>query len=244
MFHAHKLNILHCNLAARNLLVIKRGNDFTTKISDFGMSKLSQSGEYNLKEESKIPIKWSAPEILKIRKFTKASDVWSYGVVLWEILSKKLPYQDIPNKIVIEGIVKGKLSLEKPSEVFIEEFWNLIQNCWKIDLNERPTFEQIVKTLSKLVKIVLKEFPNKDIDESFYFDDNKEIVYSEPTETEVISQYANKTQFSKPIANRTSFANEYTDQPLINPDSNPINEYANATPEEKITNYQNIDIQY
>jgi len=151
MLHAHKMNIIHCDLAARNLLVETRGKEFSIKVSDFGMAKYSESGEYDLKVNSVIPIRWCAPEILKIRKFTKAGDVWSYGVVLWEILSQSLPYyQILSNQEVLEGIAKGTISLEKPNEVFDERIWQIMQKCWNRDSDQRITFAEIVQSLKEI----------------------------------------------------------------------------------------------
>jgi len=82
MLHAHKMNIIHCDLAARNLLVETRGKEFSIKVSDFGMAKYSESGEYDLKVNSVIPIRWCAPEILKkknkkIYKSWRCMELWS-----------------------------------------------------------------------------------------------------------------------------------------------------------------------
>jgi len=83
IYHLHKENILHCDLVARNLLVIQNGNNLTIKIADFGLShKLKDDEIYVGKNDSFIPFCWSAPEVIKEKVFSKKSDVWSFGATM------------------------------------------------------------------------------------------------------------------------------------------------------------------
>jgi serine/threonine protein kinase len=142
-----------CDLAARNLLVSVQGeNSFIVKVADFGLSSSTENGAVAGKKDSKIPVKWSPPEVLNERKFSKASDVWSFGIVLWEILEKKVPYGAYSNAEVIPMVTKG-YRLPKPERVeFKEELWTLITSCWEEDPSKRPTFSDICTQLEALQK--------------------------------------------------------------------------------------------
>lgn len=77
--------IVHRDLAARNLLVVKVEDKFVAKVADFGLARKVIT-HYHLKESSAIPVRWSAPEVLSHGEYTSASDVWSFGVVIWEVI--------------------------------------------------------------------------------------------------------------------------------------------------------------
>lgn len=87
MQYLSKRNIIHRDLAARNLLVKKEEDDFIAKVADFGMSRSLYEKEYYISEGGKpFAYKWAAPEVITNRRFSTASDVFSFGVVLWEML--------------------------------------------------------------------------------------------------------------------------------------------------------------
>lgn len=89
MEHLHSHNIVHRDLAARNLLLDKRQN--TVKVCDFGLSRALEDTYYRA-TQSKMPIKWTSPEAIRYRKFTPKSDVWSYGVTMWEVFYRALSF--------------------------------------------------------------------------------------------------------------------------------------------------------
>ncbi|KAG7248382.1 hypothetical protein CRUP_001727 [Coryphaenoides rupestris] len=140
-------NFVHRDLAARNVLV---SDDNIAKVSDFGMTKEACSTQ----DTAKLPIKWTAPEALKDKMFSTKSDVWSYGVLLWEIYSfGRLPYPKIPLKDVVPHVEKG-YKMESPDGC-PEVVYNIMKLCWSLDPLARPTFHMLRE---RLQHIVAKEY--------------------------------------------------------------------------------------
>ncbi|ETE60536.1 Ephrin type-A receptor 4, partial [Ophiophagus hannah] len=99
----------------------------------------------------KIPIRWTAPEAIAYRKFTSASDVWSYGIVMWEVMSYgERPYWDMSNQDVIKAIEEG-YRLPPPMDCPIA-LHQLMLDCWQKERSDRPKFGQIVNMLDKLIR--------------------------------------------------------------------------------------------
>ncbi|XP_032782222.2 LOW QUALITY PROTEIN: mast/stem cell growth factor receptor Kit [Daphnia magna] len=133
--------VLHGDLAARNILL---ADDGVAKVADFGMSKkLYYYENYENKGQGLKPVKWMAIESLTDGIFSSKSDVWSYGVLLWEIYSLgKVPYpgMDVAH-VLIKELLKG-YRMDKPD--FAPSFIaDLMASCWKMEPKERPTFSQI-----------------------------------------------------------------------------------------------------
>lgn len=96
-----------------------------------------------------LPIKWSAPEVLKFNKTSSKSDVWSFGITLWELFSYgEVPYRGMSNKEVSEQVIAG-YRLEMPPGC-PPEIWNLMKICWAENPKDRPTFSEINEDLEKL----------------------------------------------------------------------------------------------
>ncbi|XP_046830563.1 tyrosine-protein kinase Fer isoform X2 [Vespa crabro] len=138
---------IHRDLAARNCLV---GYESIVKISDFGMSR--EEEEYIVSDGMKqIPIKWTAPEALNFGKYTSLCDVWSYGVLMWEIFSKGgNPYSGMSNSQAREKIDAG-YRMPAPENT-PDEIYRLMLRCWEYEPEKRPHFDQIytvVETLSQ-----------------------------------------------------------------------------------------------
>ena len=123
------------------------------KIADFGLSReILQSnvdGAYTTRG-GKIPVRWTAPEAIAFRKFTSASDVWSFGIVMWEVMSYgERPYWDWSNQEVIKAIEKG-FRLPAPMDC-PEAIHQLMLDTWQKERAHRPSFASVVKTLDKLI---------------------------------------------------------------------------------------------
>uniref|UniRef100_A0A914ZNN2 receptor protein-tyrosine kinase n=1 Tax=Parascaris univalens TaxID=6257 RepID=A0A914ZNN2_PARUN len=141
---------IHRDLAARNVLVDSK---LCCKIADFGLSRgLEGSVEQEYTTNGgKIPVRWTAPEAITHRKFTAASDVWSFGVVMWEVCSfGERPYWEWTNQKVISEITLG-YRLPAPMDT-PQSLHDLMMRCWHIDRHKRPTFAQILQTLEEYVK--------------------------------------------------------------------------------------------
>lgn len=139
---------VHRDLAARNVLV---GECLTCKISDFGLSRGVEKcvdQEYTT-NGGKIPVRWTAPEAITHRKFTAASDVWSFGVVMWEVCSfGERPYWEWTNQKVISEIMAG-YRLPAPMETPVA-LHRIMLRCWHLERHDRPTFAQLQATLERL----------------------------------------------------------------------------------------------
>ncbi|XP_069371101.1 ephrin type-A receptor 7 isoform X4 [Paralichthys olivaceus] len=166
------MGYVHRDLAARNILV---NSNLVCKVSDFGLSRVidddpeavyTTSGKMqdvmNLifapatdlhftEQGGKIPVRWTAPEAIQYRKFTSASDVWSYGIVMWEVMSYgERPYWDMSNQDVIKAIEEG-YRLPAPMDC-PPGLHQLMLDCWQKDRAERPKFDQIVGILDKMIR--------------------------------------------------------------------------------------------
>ncbi|KAH9368919.1 hypothetical protein HPB48_007087 [Haemaphysalis longicornis] len=142
MAYLESKNCIHRDLAARNCLV---GKNNIVKISDFGMSR--EEEEYIVSDGMKqIPIKWTAPEALNFGKYTSVCDVWSYGILAWEIYSLGAsPYCGMSNSRARELIDTG-YRLPAPEKV-PDTVYQLMLRCWEYNPDKRPTFQEIHQTL-------------------------------------------------------------------------------------------------
>nr|XP_047138954.1 ephrin type-B receptor 1-B-like [Hydra vulgaris] len=147
MKYLSELGYIHRDLAARNILVDKHN---TCKISDFGMSRVLTNDIYDTRG-GKIPIRWTAPEAIQFKKFTTASDVWSFGILLWEIMSYgERPYWDWSNFEVMDRITSG-YRLPPPMHC-PKAIHDLMLICWDKDRVKRPKFSTIYNQIEELIK--------------------------------------------------------------------------------------------
>ncbi|PSN41563.1 Tyrosine kinase receptor Cad96Ca [Blattella germanica] len=158
--------IIHRDLAARNVLV---GENHVCKVADFGFARdVISSHVYERKSEGRLPIRWMAPESLYDNIFSVKSDVWSFGVLIWEIVTLgSTPYPGLAAAEVMKRVRDG-FRLDKP-EHCRRELYNIMYYCWDKDPKERPSFGELVKLLEQLLLteteyIELERFP----DHSYY----------------------------------------------------------------------------
>ncbi|NXA12991.1 INSR protein, partial [Sapayoa aenigma] len=146
MAYLNAKKFVHRDLAARNCMVAE---DFTVKIGDFGMTRdIYETDYYRKGGKGLLPVRWMAPESLKDGVFTTYSDVWSFGVVLWEISSlAEQPYQGLSNEQVLKFVMDGGY-LDQPDNC-PERLHSLMQMCWQYNPKMRPTFIEIIEMLKE-----------------------------------------------------------------------------------------------
>ncbi|XP_023669566.2 mitogen-activated protein kinase kinase kinase 10 isoform X1 [Paramormyrops kingsleyae] len=152
--------IIHRDLKSSNILILEqmeRDDLFgkTLKITDFGLArewhcttKMSAAGTYA----------WMAPEVIKLSLFSKSSDVWSFGVLLWELLTGEVPYREIDALAVAYGVAMSKLTLPIPSTC-PEPFVHLLEECWSPVPHSRPSFSSILSQLQAIEQSAMFQMP-------------------------------------------------------------------------------------
>ncbi|KAF7200994.1 fibroblast growth factor receptor 3 isoform X1 [Nothobranchius furzeri] len=145
---------IHRDLAARNVLVTE---DNIMKIADFGLARDVHNIDYYKKTTNgRLPVKWMAPEALFDRVYTHQSDVWSYGVLLWEIFTLGgSPYPGIPVEELFKLLKEGH-RMDKPANC-THELYMIMKECWHAVPSQRPTFRQLVEDLDRILSITSTE---------------------------------------------------------------------------------------
>ncbi|XP_050427745.1 focal adhesion kinase 1 isoform X2 [Adelges cooleyi] len=138
---------VHRDIAARNVLV---SSHHCVKLADFGLSRWVQDQSYYKASKGKLPIKWMSPESINFRRFTTASDVWMFGVCMWEILMMGVkPFQGIKNNDVIGKIENGERLALPPR--CPPRLYSLMSQCWSFEPSKRPTFKDIKEVLNEIL---------------------------------------------------------------------------------------------
>ncbi|XP_059365521.1 tyrosine-protein kinase Fyn-like isoform X3 [Carassius carassius] len=139
MAYIERMNYIHRDLRAANILV---GDGLVCKIADFGLARLIEDNEYTARQGAKFPIKWTAPEAALYGKFTIKSDVWSFGILLTELITKgRVPYPGMNNREVLEQVERGyRMPVPQGCPASLHE---LMLQCWRKDPDERHTFEYL-----------------------------------------------------------------------------------------------------
>ncbi|XP_071997816.1 proto-oncogene tyrosine-protein kinase ROS isoform X2 [Engystomops pustulosus] len=151
--YLEKMHFVHRDLAARNCLVSVKENNKSmriVKIGDFGLARdVYKSDYYRKKGEGLLPVRWMAPESLIDGIFTTRSDVWSFGVLLWEMFSLgQQPYQGYSNIEVLHYVRSGE-RMDSPDNC-PDDMWDIMLKCWAQNPSQRPSFVQIQKQIEEL----------------------------------------------------------------------------------------------
>uniref|UniRef100_A0A667ZDM8 Tyrosine-protein kinase receptor n=1 Tax=Myripristis murdjan TaxID=586833 RepID=A0A667ZDM8_9TELE len=164
MAYLNANKFVHRDLAARNCMVAE---DFTVKIGDFGMTRdIYETDYYRKGGKGLLPVRWMSPESLKDGVFTTNSDVWSFGVVLWEVATlAEQPYQGLSNEQVLRFVMEGGL-LEKP-QYCPDMLFELMRMCWQYNPKMRPSFLEIISSIEDELDPAFRELS------FFYSADNK-----------------------------------------------------------------------
>ncbi|XP_055286165.1 tyrosine-protein kinase Fer isoform X2 [Moschus berezovskii] len=148
MSYLESKNCIHRDLAARNCLV---GENNVLKISDFGMSRQEDGGVYSSSGLKQIPIKWTAPEALNYGRYSSESDVWSFGILLWETFSLGVcPYPGMTNQQAREQVERG-YRMSAPQHC-PEDIFKIMMKCWDYKPENRPKFSELQKELAVIKK--------------------------------------------------------------------------------------------
>uniref|UniRef100_A0A6B2EE57 Tyrosine-protein kinase n=1 Tax=Phlebotomus kandelakii TaxID=1109342 RepID=A0A6B2EE57_9DIPT len=146
MSYLESRNYIHRDLAARNCLV---GENNLVKVADFGLARLMRDDTYTAHAGAKFPIKWTAPEGLAYNKFSTKSDVWAFGVLLWEIATYGMsPYPGIDLTDVFHKLESG-YRMDRPPGC-PPEVYDLMRQCWQWNAQDRPTFKSIHHALEHM----------------------------------------------------------------------------------------------
>jgi len=166
MAYIHEKGMVHRDLKSGNILLdraINKVSDLmsnTIKITDFGMARalehtqnMSRMGTY----------RWMSPEVLKSSTYSAYSDVWSYGVVLWEMLTGKLPFADFETHAIHYGVAKGSLKLPIPSSC-PQDFAALLSSTWNQEYKDRPNFRKIILSLADISRTEFMQIDHQEFE--------------------------------------------------------------------------------
>ncbi|XP_040910484.1 tyrosine-protein kinase Lyn isoform X1 [Toxotes jaculatrix] len=143
MAYIEKKNYIHRDLRAANVLV---SESLLCKIADFGLARVIEDDEYSAREGAKFPIKWTAPEAINYGSFTIKSDMWSFGVLLYEIITYgKIPYPGMTKGEVMSSVQRG-YRMPQPDNC-PAELYDIMTSCWKNKPEDRPTFDYMQSVL-------------------------------------------------------------------------------------------------
>uniref|UniRef100_A0A8C9WJA0 Tyrosine-protein kinase n=1 Tax=Scleropages formosus TaxID=113540 RepID=A0A8C9WJA0_SCLFO len=147
MAYLESQQFIHRDLAARNCLVASNG---TVKVTDFGLSRYVLDDEYTSSVGSKFPVRWSPPEVLLYSRFSSKSDIWAFGVLMWEVYTLgRMPYERLSNTEIVDKVSAG-FRLYRP-QLANERIYSIMTNSWHDKPEERPTFQDLVLTIQDLL---------------------------------------------------------------------------------------------
>lgn len=150
MAYLESKKVVHRDLAARNILISK---DYVAKVCDFGLASKEKFSDIYMNSGSgcRIPIKWTAPESLRQGEFSSKSDMWSFGILLYEIYSfGRLPYPKIPMADVVKYVESGYRM--DPPEGCPPKIYTIMRRAWSAEPEDRPSFIDVLKEIEELAK--------------------------------------------------------------------------------------------
>eukprot|EP00057_Strongylocentrotus_purpuratus_P007785 XP_011662259.1 PREDICTED: proto-oncogene tyrosine-protein kinase receptor Ret-like [Strongylocentrotus purpuratus] len=174
MHYISSLKVVHRDLAARNVLVAE---GLLLKISDFGLTRdVYERGLYERQSKSLLPVKWMAVEALYDNVFTVKSDVWSFGILLWEIVTMgAIPYPGVTAERLCQ-LLRDGYRMDRPEECS-EELYTIMKQCWSDDPQERPSFEKLGLQFEKMLEETMEYLDLSDINGDLSSDEeNEEVV--------------------------------------------------------------------
>ncbi|XP_025269674.1 vascular endothelial growth factor receptor 1 isoform X3 [Camponotus floridanus] len=153
MEYLSQRRVLHGDLAARNILLCENN---IVKICDFGLAKtMYKDDNYKKKGDGPLPIKWMAIESIRDRIFSTQSDIWSFGIVLWEFFTlSETPYPSMEAEKLYQKLIEG-YRMEQP-EYSIREIYEIMSQCWKAKPTLRPSFTDLVESIGNLLEESVK----------------------------------------------------------------------------------------
>ncbi len=162
MHYMHLSNFIHRDLKSGNLLLSKTG---VVKVTDFGLSRfLDTDGDMTAETGT---YRWMAPEVIRHEPYTKAADIYSFAMVLFEMLSRKQPFEGLTPVQAAYAVAKDDLRPTFPTGT-PESVIDLVQKCWSRDPLKRPTFEEIIRMLER-VKVGLNKKEMKNVCEKYIY---------------------------------------------------------------------------
>jgi len=152
IYHLHSQNVIHRDIAARNILLT---SSLEPKVSDFGMSRLVSSSRQSEHTASTVgPLFWMSPEALETREYSEKSDSYAFGILIWEVLSRKTPYDNFTNLSNVAIATRVMTADLRPTipEYADPNLVKIMTDCWQKDPKLRPDFKAIVKILSTVTQ--------------------------------------------------------------------------------------------
>uniref|UniRef100_UPI00358F3C12 tyrosine-protein kinase SRK3-like isoform X2 n=1 Tax=Myxine glutinosa TaxID=7769 RepID=UPI00358F3C12 len=148
MAYLQSKDTIHRDLRAQNVMTKTELGQLTCKVADFGLSRIVEEGQYYRAKEANLPVRWMAPEVLVFHKYSTKSDVWSFGVLLYEIYTfGKIPYYELPHDKEVVTFVDNGSHLSCPDGC-PEDICTLMKKCWDRDSGNRPNFETLSNDLN------------------------------------------------------------------------------------------------
>eukprot|EP00057_Strongylocentrotus_purpuratus_P013725 XP_011668199.1 PREDICTED: tyrosine-protein kinase TXK [Strongylocentrotus purpuratus] len=146
MAYLESKGFIHRDLAARNCLV---GDKHIVKVADFGLTRYVMDDEYT-SSGTKFPIKWAPPEVLHYTRFSSKSDVWAFGILMWEVFSGGLaPYPAMSNVEVVDQVTRHNYRMERPDHCPYQ-MYRIMKDCWREKTDDRPSFSTLIGKLDQL----------------------------------------------------------------------------------------------